>query len=428
MAEASIDYLHSLAHALASMQLYDPDHPARAQVVDQSYGRLRTLILIDPEPSFSFIDGHVVYGNLPLHGLRDWSWARRLPKLGVQRLEFEESVEREPYGLFLDDVVGRFASNVTTEDPPPPRPGIRCGAMRVTGADRDAEGDQGGSPTVATMPYRLGEEADAVHWLYQCAAKKEVIPLTEVEAVVRSLTVAMHSDGHLILPLLEFSDVDQYSSLHAINVSMLAMTMAEHLGMSSRDVRAFGTAGLLHDIGMTQIPVELLAKDSLTPEDWEVLISHPAAGAKLLLQRNDEHEIAAIAAYEHHARPDGGGYPHMRFPRDHHYVSKVIAICDAYDALRAPKSYREAWSQEDVLGHITDSAGRLFDHGVASAFVAMMRRMDERKLLMTQPAPARLTEGETPPADEDDISTPEVESGRSENATEEPVPTRAIEE
>ena len=58
----------------------------------------------------------------------------------------------------------------------------------------------------------------------------------------------------------------------------------------------------------------------------------------------------------------------------------------------------------------------------------MMRRMDERKLLMTQPAPARLTEGETPPADEDDISTPEVESGRSENATEEPVPTRAIEE
>ncbi len=50
MAEAFVDYLHSLAHALASMQLYDAGHPARAQGVDQSYGRLRMLILTDPEP------------------------------------------------------------------------------------------------------------------------------------------------------------------------------------------------------------------------------------------------------------------------------------------------------------------------------------------------------------------------------------------
>ncbi len=105
----------------------------------------------------------------------------------------------------------------------------------------------------------------------------------------------------------------------------------------------------------------------------------------------------------------------------------MIAICDSYDALRAPKSNREAWSQEEVLGHITDGAGRLFDHGIASAFVAMMRRMDERKLLQTQPAPAQLTGGEMLPGDEDDGNAPEVASERSEDVTEEPVPTRAIE-
>lgn len=428
MSEASIDYLHSLAQALASMQLYAVGHPARAQVVDHSYGRLRALILTDSDPSFSFIDGAVVYGNLPLHGLRDWSWARRLPKLGVQRLEFLESVEREPYGLFLDDVVARVISNSATDDSLPERPGIRCGSMRVTGADQDSGEDQGGAPTVATMPYNLGEESDAVTWLYELATKNKEIPLNEVEAVVRSLTVAMHSDGRMVMPLLEFNDVDQYSSQHAINVSMLAMTLAEHLGMSSRDTRAFGTAGLLHDIGMTQIPTELLEKDSLTPEDWNVLVGHPAAGAKLLLQRSDEHEIAAVAAYEHHARPDGSGYPNMRFPRDHHYVSKVISICDAYDALRAPKPYREAWTQEEVLGHITDGAGRLFDHGVAAAFVSMMRRMDEQQLLAGQRSPAQLTEGETPPADEDDSEPAEVAAEQSEGVAEEPVPSRAIEE
>ena len=117
MSEPAIDYLHSLAHALASMQLYDPGHPARAQVVDQSFGRLRILLVVDKAPTFSFIAGAVVYGNLPLHGLRDWPWARRLPDHGVQRLEIEESVEREPYGRFLDDVVARITAGVRTEEP-----------------------------------------------------------------------------------------------------------------------------------------------------------------------------------------------------------------------------------------------------------------------------------------------------------------------
>ena len=426
MSEASITYLHSLAQALAGLQLYAVGHPARAQVVDHSYGRLRELVETDSDPSFSFIEGSVVYGNLPLHGLRDWSWARRLPKFGVQRLEFMESVERGPYGQFLDDLIARVITNVENHDQLPERPGIRCGSMRVTGADQDAGDDKGGSPMVAVMPYLLGEEADAVDWLYQRAFKKEEIPLNEVEAVVRSLTVAMHSDGRMVLPLLEFDDVDQYSSQHAINVSMLAMTLAEHLGMSSRDTRAFGTAGLLHDIGMTQIPPELLGKDTLTPEDWNILAGHPAAGAKLLLQRSDEHEIAAVAAYEHHARPDGSGYPNMRFPRDHHYVSKVISVCDAYDALRAPKPYREAWTKDEVLGHITDGAGQLFDQGVASAFVSMMRRMDEQQLLAGQRSPAQPTDGNTPPADEAEGDSAEEAEEKDEHITEEPVPTRAI--
>jgi putative nucleotidyltransferase with HDIG domain len=403
MSEASVEYLHSLAHALASMQLYDPGHPARAEVVTHSFGKLRMLMLVDKAPSFSFIEGAVVYGNLPLHGLRDWPWARRLPDLGVQRLEFEERVAREAYGLFLDDVVSRIMANVKTETPPPPRPGIRCGSMRVTGAE-DGTAETPGLPTVATLPYRLGEEADAVRWLYERASKHEELPLTEVEAVVRSLTVAMHADGHLVVPLLDLNDADQYASLHAINVSMLAMTVAEQLGMSSRDVRAFGTAGLLHDIGMTQIPSELLEKPSLTQEDWDVLAQHPAAGARLLLQRSDEHEIAAIAAYEHHARPDGGGYPTMRFPRDHHYVSKVIAVCDSYDALRAPKPYREPWTQEQVLSHIEGGAGSLFDRHLATMFVGMLRRLDEHKLLLTSGTQERLppprSDGAEPEADE----------------------------
>ena len=398
--KAAISYLHSLAQALANMQLYAAGHPARAEVVNQSFGRLRDLLRADHNPSFSFIEGAVIYGNLPVHDLRGWPWSTRLPTLGVQRLEFDQVVPRSSYALFLDDLVARIAAEITTDEPPPIREGIRFGLMRVTGDDDDG-GPPEGTPAVATLPYRLSEEADAVQWLYRRAGQNEDLPLTEVEAVVRSLMVAMRADGELALPLVDLNDVDQYSSQHAINVAMLAMTMAESLGMSSRDVRSFGTAGLLHDIGMTQVPRDLLQKEMLNQQDWEILYRHPAAGAKMLLQKNDEHEIAAIAAYEHHARPDGSGYPRLRFPRDHHYVSKVIAVCDAYDALRADKSYRGAWSPEEVLQHIQSGAGHLFDHGVAASFVGIIRRLAQERRLAGISDDARLAAGDGPSAPDD---------------------------
>lgn len=407
MPDAAIGFLHSLAHALASMQLYGAGHPARSRVVDVSFGRLHRLMLIEGTPAFSFIEGTVIHGALPLHELRDWPWARRLSALGAQRLEFDGAVSRDSYGAFLDDLVERVVADQDSEAPFPPREGIRCGQMRVIGANENVP-DTEGSPAVATMPYRLGEESEAVKWLYEQAATRHRVPMNEVEAVVRSLTVAMHADGRLVVPLLQFSDKDQYSALHAINVSVLAMTMSETLGMSSRDIRAFGIAGLLHDIGMTQVPNDLLRKPSLTPADWEVVHTHPVAGAKMLLQRSEEHEIAAVAAYEHHSRPDGGGYPRLRTPRDHHYVSKVIAVCDAYDALRAPKAYRNAWTQDESLHFLERNAGSQFDHNVAVTFVAMMRRLRGRMLLLPDASAPRLSVPGTPPAPLSTASLPDA--------------------
>jgi len=92
--------------------------------------------------------------------------------------------------------------------------------------------------------------------------------------------------------------------------------------------------------------------------------------------------LAAIAAYEHHGRPDGHGYPDLHYTRDFHYVSKVISVCDAYDALRTPRSYRPAWEPAEALRYIEQGAGTIFDAGVASTFVSFMRRMERQVVLI----------------------------------------------
>ncbi len=381
MSERPVLFLHSMAHALSAMQLYDQDHPARARVVDRAFAKLDDLLAEHAPAIFSFIDGSVIHGHRTLHDMHRWPWAERLSAMGVQRVEFESSVAREGFGAFLDDVFGLLAATSPAEAGlPAPQPGIRCGSLRVTG-DGNLELSTELLPT-ATLPYQLGEELAAVQWLFERASLNDVVPLDEVEAVVRSLAVAMRSEGEILIPLLDLQSHDEYSVMHAVNVAVLAMSLVESLGMGSKDVRAFGTAGLLHDIGMSRVPAEVLAKQKLSNNDRKIVQGHPEEGARMLLRRNVDFELAAIAAYEHHARPDGLGYPNMRYARDFHYVSKVISVCDAYDALRTPRSYRPAWEPADALRYVEQGAGTIFDAGVASTFVAFMRRMDGQIVLM----------------------------------------------
>ena len=105
------------------------------------------------------------------------------------------------------------------------------------------------------------------------------LPISEVEGVVRSLSLAIHSDNHIVLPLLQLKAFDQYTTTHATNVSVLAMALAEFIGLGARDVREYGIAGLLHDLGKVRIPKEILTKPGLTPSKrWPSCGATPRTG------------------------------------------------------------------------------------------------------------------------------------------------------
>jgi len=388
-----VRFLGAFAHAIAGVALYTDGHPARERAIDVAYQELRDLQAESPNPLFTFLGDEVIFGRLPIRELKGWDWSTRLANAGIQRLEFSADVTRPELEEFLDDVLARLTLRaIDTSEARQTRPsGIRFGAVGVRG-----EESVEALPT-ATLNFGLGEEAETVRWLHGELKAGSVLPLQEAEAVVRSLSVAMHANQAMLLPLLQLKDFDQYTTTHSMNVSVLAMALAETLGMGPGAVRGIGVAGLLHDVGKVKIPLEILTKPGkLTPEEREVMQKHPVDGAKLMVTSKEGLDLAAVVAYEHHIMLNGEGYPRLHFRRGCHDASLLVHVCDVYDALRTKRPYRDAWPTEKVVSYIDERAGVEFDPDVARAFTGMMRKWDsqvavlnseEQALPTAQPAP-----------------------------------------
>ncbi len=363
------------------MALYADGHPARERVVDRSYETLRDLQKDDPRPQFSFLGAEVVYGRIALRELRDWEWGARLAEAEVQRLEFEPDVTRQDYEDFLDQVLARLTLSVidTSETRFIKPTAIKFGAIGVRGESREIQEALLAPVTTATIAYALQEEAEAVRWMHAEVSRSAEIPLLEAEAVVRSLAVAMHGDQQMLLPLLQLRQFDEYTTTHSLNVSVLTMALAEHLGLSSSDVRTFGVAGLLHDLGKVRVPLEILNKPGkLTDDERRIMQMHTVEGAKIIIASDDELELAAAVAYEHHIMINGQGYPTCHYHRDCHKASKLVHVCDVFDALRTNRPYRAAWELDRVLGYIEERSGMEFDPEIVKVFVPMMRALEGR--------------------------------------------------
>src|SRR6266550_6302036 len=374
-----IRFLVSFGQAVSTMALYNEGHPARERAVDRSYQCLRDLQADDPHPRFSFLGEETIYQDTALWELCDSEWGTRLAQAGVQRMEFENDVTREQYEEFLEEMMARITlSFIDSAEARPNRPtGIKVGALGIRGETKELQETLDADVPVATISYSLGEEVASIQSLHREVLERKKLPLAEAEAVVRSLSMAMHGDQQMILPLLQLREFDEYTTTHSLNVSVLVMALAESLELAQQDVRAFGIAGLLHDLGKVSIPQDILNKPGkLTDQERLVMQNHPVEGAKLIIESGRKLDLAAAVAHEHHIMINGHGYPTRHYHRECHKASNLVHVCDVYDALRTRRPYRDSWESERVLGYIEERAGTEFEPGIAKAFVQMMRKVE----------------------------------------------------
>jgi putative nucleotidyltransferase with HDIG domain len=377
-----VRFLAAFSQALSTTGLYGEDHPATARAVDGALERLQELQGSDTQLQFTFLNGEVLFGSETVPTLENWEWCTRFIRAGIERIEFSETIPPDQFTRFLAHLAVRLGMrNASTADlwqmgASPIRMGL------ITVGDTMAPTKEA-KLAVAALTYSLREERETVDWLHQEVQSGAKLPVVEADAVVRSLSIAMHADQAMLLPLLQLKEFDQYTTTHSMNVAVLAMALGEYLELGATTIRALGVAGLLHDLGKVCIPRDILIKPGkLTDAEREVIRDHPIVGARMLLASADSMDLAAVVAYEHHIMLDGGGYPSLHDARGAQYASRLVHICDVYDALRTNRPYRQAWESERTIAYIEGRAGIEFDPAIARSFTAMMRKWDSRIALV----------------------------------------------
>ncbi|HHU36501.1 MAG TPA: HD domain-containing protein [Treponema sp.] len=167
---------------------------------------------------------------------------------------------------------------------------------------------------------------------------------------------------NIIISLTSLLEIhDKYTKNHSENVAKIAKQIALAMGLPEEEVSKIYFAGLVHDIGKTIIPHDILIKkEKLTEEEFELIKKHSHYGYKSLSKTPVLKSIAELVLH-HHERVDGKGYPSKIIEKNIPLGSRILCIADSYDAMVNNRPYRKAMSKKDAIAELKRCAGTQFD-------------------------------------------------------------------
>jgi putative nucleotidyltransferase with HDIG domain len=182
-------------------------------------------------------------------------------------------------------------------------------------------------------------------------------------------------NDELFLTLSKIIDArDPYAAGHAARAAHCAVAMVAELGWPAERVEHLRQAALLHDIGKLGISEQILQKPSrLSSDEFTIIKTHTALGAEFLETCHGLRHLAPFIKY-HHERWDGGGYPDGLHGEEIPLEARILAVCDAVDAMASDRPYQPAMPLDGIVAELERCAGTQFDSAAVQAFIRVAER------------------------------------------------------
>lgn len=226
------------------------------------------------------------------------------------------------------------------------------------------------SKAIADFNLQYGKIVKRVHAALEFTRYRNQVPVDEFAQVAEQCLTMMKTTRGLVSLLSGARDFDEYFFQHMVNVGLLAGILAKWSGADETQQREFIMAGLLHDVGKTRIPEELLNKPRLLErEEMAFVRKHTQLGVGLLERSGVTSATILNAAEQHHERIDSSGYPYGLPGKEISYVGRVVAVADLYVAMTSNRAYRRSVSPFHVMETLSDDMYGKLDPEICALFL-----------------------------------------------------------
>jgi HD-GYP domain-containing protein (c-di-GMP phosphodiesterase class II) len=348
------DALAYIVAALSNCALYSPEHLA----VEEFSTKALTLIedlYVEDSFSLTLLAESLIFNATPVSdmGTHIFRFTKKLRSKGIERVIIKKGVSLEEFKTFITALASREERTVSSTSH------IAVGMLEVR---FKAEGD------LASM---MDESIAKVNEVYEGVSRFRRLDIRGIEDVVGGFIAALEREANVLRNLSPVKAHSAYTYVHETNVSVLTIFQAEALGLKGEALHDAGLAGLLHDMGKLFVPKEIIEKQTMLDEhEWSTMKLHPTYGAIYLSKLPEVSKGAVVAAYEHHMKYDGSGYPQTKIKtRKQHLISQLVAISDVFDALRTKRPYRPSFEVPAITAVLKEGSGKDFNPVLVDNFI-----------------------------------------------------------
>jgi len=357
---------------LTENMLYPPQHPNVIAQTKQTIAAAEVAFNIFQEISLDIREGQFVFEGIPLYELKHIviKTTQLLESKDIRCIRFAKNFTPHELSVFAELIADKSRAldaeglqkelgkmnifNISVEKKP-----------SLT-ADNDKD-------TFLPAKKIYGASIEANKLIYNTLLTENTIPMDIVDKVAQDITNIITRDRASSLALASLKDYDEYTFTHSANVAILSVTLASNILNNAKLLNQLARAALLHDIGKTRIPQEILKKsDRLTTEEWHLMRKHPMLGVKILEQQKEINKLAVLIAWQHHMKYDLSGYPAIEASCGLHPLALIVNICDVYDAITSKRSYKKPFPPDKALSIMMRLIGCDFEPQLFKIFTQMI--------------------------------------------------------
>jgi HD-GYP domain-containing protein (c-di-GMP phosphodiesterase class II) len=362
-----------LISAIQAAKIYTTEHPKFIEFIDSAYGNLRNVLKDKPELIIGLVEGELAFEHEIFFDLSQKlrPLINYLQEREIEKIIFYPGLKREELAEFISLIT--TSKQGLSKDPKDIL--FRLGIRNISISKLKAPTPEFKKKVKKIKKYLLEYEGtlEKVSNYLEAVINEEDLDYLELKFDVLSFLEDLVEMYYEFLDLTTFRRKDLITFVHLLNVTILSMFVSSRMGYSKDDVIDIGISSLFHDIGKIYVRKIVQKKGKLDDEEFALLKHHTILGTELLFRYKDTlGPLPAIVAFEHHLRYDLKGYPKVSFPQKLHPASRIVSVCDVYDALFQRRSYKKSFPPLKIYDIMKNERGKMFDPQIFDEFFRIM--------------------------------------------------------